>query len=57
MPGSDFRAKKPSKIDKMRLQNIYANHLKTILNQYFGYSSIVWFVKDRNHHLNARKLF
>ena len=47
MPGSDFRAHKPSEMDKKRLQNIYANHPKTIVNQYFGFSSIVLFVKAR----------
>ena len=50
MLGSDFRAQKPSKQDKKRLQNIYAYHPKMIVNQYFGYSSIVWVVKARNHH-------
>ena len=51
MPGSDFRAQKPSKRDKKRLRNIYANHPKTIVNQYFGFSSIVWFVRARNHNI------
>ena len=49
MPGSDFRAQKPSKRDIERLRNIYANHPKTIVNQYFGVSLIVRFVKARNH--------
>ena len=49
MPGSDFGAQKPSKQDKKRLQNIYANHPKTIVNQYFGFSSITRFEKARNY--------
>ena len=50
MPGSDFGAQKPSKQDKKRLRNIYANHPKIIVNQYFGFSSIVWFVKATKQH-------
>ena len=50
MPGSDFRAPKPSILDKMRLRKIHANHPKTIVNQYFGISSTLEFVKARNHH-------
>ena len=50
MPGSDFGAQKPSKRHIKRLRNIYANHPKTIVNQYFGYSSILWIAKARNHH-------
>ena len=42
MSGSDYRAQKPSKRDKKRLQNIYANHAKTIVNKYFDLKSIVW---------------
>ena len=49
MPGSDFRAQKPSKQDKKRLRNIYTNHPKTIVNQYFGFSFIVRFEKTRKH--------
>ena len=48
MSGSDFRAQKPSKLDKMRLQNIYTNNPKMIVYQYFGFSSIVRFEKARN---------
>jgi hypothetical protein len=56
MPGSDFGAINPSELDKKRLQNIYANHPKTIVNQYFGFSSTPKFVKARNHHF-AKKSF
>ena len=52
MPGSHFGAQKPSKVDIKRSQNIYANHPKTIVNQYFDFSSIVYFVRARNHHLH-----
>ena len=45
------------KMDKKRFANIYANHPKTIVNQYFGFSSIVRFEKAKNHHFNARKWF
>ena len=51
MPESDVRDQKQSKVDEMRFQNIYANHPKTIVNQYFGFSSTVWIVKARNHHI------
>ena len=47
---SDFEAKKSSKVDKKRISNIYVNHPRSIINQYFGFSSIVWFVRARNHH-------
>jgi hypothetical protein len=50
MPGSDFGAQKPSKLDKKRLLNIYANYSKMIVNQYFEFSSTLKFVKARNHH-------
>ena len=56
MPGSDFRAQKPSKRDKKRLRNIYANPPKTIVNQYFGCSSIVWFERARNHHFKCQEV-
>ena len=49
MPGSDFRAQKPSKQDKKSLQNIYANQPKTFVNQYFGFSSILRFEKASNY--------
>ena len=49
MPGNDFGAHKRSKLDKKRLQNIYANNPKTIVKQYFGFSSMLRFVKARNH--------
>ena len=48
MSGSDFRAQKLSKLDKKRLQNIYANNPKMIVFQYVGFSSIVRFEKARN---------
>ena len=48
MPGSDFRAQKLSKLDKKRLRNIYANNPKTIVFQYFGFTSTVRFEKARN---------
>ena len=48
MSGSDFRAQRPLKLDKKRLRNIYANNPKTIVFQYFGFSSILRFVKARN---------
>jgi hypothetical protein len=41
MPKSDVGAQKPSKLDKKRLQNIYGNYSKMIVNQYFEFSSIV----------------
>jgi hypothetical protein len=50
MPGSNFGAHKPLKLDKKRFENIYANHPKTIVNQYFGFSPIVRFEKARNQH-------
>ena len=50
MPGRDFEAQKPSKQDKKRTQNIYANHPKTIINHYFGFSSIFRNLKGRNDH-------
>ena len=49
MPGSDFRAQNPSKWDKKRLRNIYANHPKTIVNQYFRFSLIHRFVKAKTY--------
>ena len=48
MPESDFRAHKPSKLEKKRLRNIYANNPETIVFQYFGFSSIFRFEKARN---------
>ena len=48
MPESDFRAHKPSKLEKKRLRNIYANNPKMIVFQYFGFSSIVKFEKARH---------
>ena len=45
MPESDLRAHKPSKLEKKRLRNIYAN---MIVFQYFGFSSIFRFEKARN---------
>ena len=51
MPEGDFGAKKPSNRDKKILKNIYANHPKTIVYQYFGFSSIVRFEKARNYNL------
>ena len=48
MPRSDFEAQKPSKQDKKRFGNIYANNPKTNIYQYFGFSSIVRFKKARN---------
>ena len=56
MPGSDFRAQKPSKRDKKRLGNINANHPKLIINQYFGFSSIVRFVKSRKHPFQCQEV-
>ena len=56
MPGSDFGAQKPSKRDKKRLRNIYANHPKMIVNQYFGFSSIILFVKARNQHFLCQEV-
>jgi hypothetical protein len=50
MPGSHFGTQNPSKLDLKKLRNIYANHPKTIVNQYFGFSSILKFVNARNHH-------
>jgi hypothetical protein len=50
MPASDFGAQKPLKRDKKRLRNINANHLKTIVDQYFGFSSTFKFVKGKNQH-------
>ena len=41
MPGNDFRAQEPSKRDKKRLQNIYANHPKMIVNQYFDFLQLL----------------
>ena len=57
MPGSDFEAQKPSKQDKKRFQNIYANHPKMIVNQHFGFSLIFRNLKGRNNHFYARKQF
>ena len=48
MPESVFGAQKPSKQDKKRFGNIYVNHPKTIVNQHFGFSSILRFDKGRN---------
>ena len=42
---SEFEAKKSSKVDKKRFADIYVNHLRSIINQYFGFSSIVRFEK------------
>ena len=50
MPGSDVEAQKSSKVDKKRFANIYANHPKSIVIHYFGFSLIVRFEKARNHH-------
>ena len=47
----DFRAQKPSEMEKKRLRNIYANHPKTIVYQYFGFSSIFNFEMARNYNL------
>ena len=56
MPGSDFRAQKPSKVDKKRLRNIYANNPTTIEQLYFGLSSIFRFVKSRNHPFQCQEV-
>ena len=56
MPRSDFGAQKSSKLDKKRLQNIYANHPKTIEYQYFGFSSILKFGKARNRHVKRQEV-
>jgi hypothetical protein len=50
MPKSDFEAQKSTRVDKKRFGNIYENHPETIVNQYFGFPSIVRFEKARNHH-------
>ena len=56
MPESDFRAQKPSKLDKKRLRNIYANNPKTIVFQYFGFTSIVTFEKARNFNFQCQEV-
>jgi hypothetical protein len=56
MPGSDFEAQKSSRVDKKRFGNIYANHPKSIVNQYFGFSSTVRFEKARNHHFKCQDM-
>ena len=56
MPGSDFRAQNPSKMDKKILQNIYANHPKTIVNQYFGFSLIIMCKKARNLNFQCQEV-
>ena len=48
MPESVFRAHKPSKLEKKRLRNIYANNPKMIVFHYFGISLIFRFEKARN---------
>ena len=50
MPGGDFEAIKLSKQDEKKIQNIYANHPKMIVNQHFGLSSILMNLKGRNDH-------
>ena len=56
MSGSDFRAQKPSKLEKKRLRNISANNPKTIVFQYFGFSSIVRFEKARNFNFQCQEV-
>ena len=56
MPGSDFKAQKPSKLDEKRLRNIYAKNPKTILYQYFGFSSILRFVKARKFNIQCQEV-
>ena len=56
MPGSDFTAQKPSTRDKKRLRNIYTNHPKTIVYQYFGFSSNVRFEKARNYNFHCQQV-
>ena len=56
MPGSNFRVLKPSKMDKKRIRNIYANHPKTIVYQHFGFSSILRLAKARNHHFECQEV-
>jgi hypothetical protein len=56
MPGSNFGAHKPLKMDKMRFGNIYSNHPKSIKNQYFGVYPIVRLEKARNHHFQCQEV-
>ena len=56
MSGSDFRAQKPSKLDKKRLRNIYANNPKTIVYQYFEFSSILRFEKARKFNIQCQEV-
>ena len=55
MPGSDFEAQKSSKVDKKRFRNIYANHPKTIVYEYFGFSSSFRFENAKKYNSSARK--
>ena len=50
MPGSNFGANKPLKLDKKRFANIYVYDPKSIVYQYFGFSSTARLEKARNHH-------
>ena len=56
MAGSYFGAKTPSKHEKKRIRNIYANHPKTIVYQHFGFSSILRLAKARNHHFECQEV-
>ena len=56
MPESDFEAQKSTRVDKKRFGNIYENHPATIVNQHFGFSSIVRFEKARNHHFECQEV-
>ena len=56
MPGSDFRPLKPSKLDKKRLRNIYANNPKTIVFQYFRLFSMFSFEKARNFNFQCQEV-
>ena len=53
MPGSDFGAKKTSKRDK---KGITKYNPKTIINQYFGFSSIVGFLRARNNPFQCQEV-
>ena len=55
MPGSNFEAQKSSRQDKKIFRNIYANHPKMIVNQHFGFSSILRFDKGRNSHFQCQE--
>ena len=56
MPGNDFEAQKPSKQDKKRFGNVYANHPKMIVYQHFGFSSVLRLDKSRNNHFQCQEV-